>query len=121
MNSPGQRPGVPIQWNISPEGAEHLPLLCSATDLLRERFRNRTREPLSVIMACINPHRLGLTRSLESALAIKVYRSTVSNKHVLVKPIVVSHEHPHQLCSYAAALVIWEHNQVRIIDDQIAV
>jgi hypothetical protein len=49
-----------------------------------------------MVMAWINPHRLGLPSALESALAVKLNRSTVSNKHVLVKAIVTCHEHLHQ-------------------------
>src|SRR5215213_1621817 len=45
----------------------------------------------SVVMACINPHRLGLPGALKSALAVKVYGSPVGNEHVLVKAIVTRH------------------------------
>src|SRR5882672_7694524 len=47
----------------------------------------------SVVMACINPHRLGLPGAIESTLAVKVYRTAVGDEHVLVKAIVTCHEH----------------------------
>jgi len=48
-----------------------------------------------MVMASINPHRFGLPSALESALAVKVYGSTVGNEHVLVKATVTCHEHLH--------------------------
>src|SRR5688572_25823260 len=72
-------------------------------------------------MAGINPHRFGLPSALESALAIKVYGSSVGNEHVLVKTIVSCHEHLHQARPDASALILWKHEQVWVVNDQAAV
>jgi hypothetical protein len=63
----------------------------------------------SVIMACINPHRLGFARSLESTLAIEIQSAAISNKHVLMKSLVARHKPAHQHCANATPLIFWQH------------
>ncbi len=75
----------------------------------------------SMIMTCVNPHRLGFSRALESALAIKVLGTPIGNEHVLVKTRIARHQPPHKLRANPPALILWQDEQVRIIDDQVTV
>ena len=75
----------------------------------------------SMIMACINPHRLCFTGALKPALAIKIESASISDKHVLMKSLVPQHKPPHELGANAAALITWKHEHVRVIDDQVPV
>ena len=74
-----------------------------------------------MVMACINLHRLGFSCALKSTLAIKVDRSSVSDEHVLVKASVTRHEHLHQPRPDASPLKLWKHEQVRVVNNQVAV
>ena len=76
---------------------------------------------LSVLVACVNPHRLAFAGALESALAVKFNRPSVSNERVLVKAIVARHEHLHQTPPDAAPLILWQHEQMRVVNNQITV
>src|SRR5262245_48769371 len=74
-----------------------------------------------MIVTRINPHRLGFARALETALAIKIQSTAISDEHVLVESLVTRHEPSHQLCADATSLILWQHQQVRIIDYQVTV
>src|ERR1051325_9949783 len=76
---------------------------------------------LLVVVAGINPHRLGLTRSLESALPVEIPSAPIGDEYVLMKSIILLHESVHQLGADAAALVFWQHEQMGIVNDQIAI
>src|ERR1700686_4431625 len=75
----------------------------------------------SVIMACINPHRLSAACTLKSALAVKVQGAPVRDEDVLMKSLIPRHEATHELCADAAPLIIWKHEQMRIVNDQIPI
>ena len=72
-------------------------------------------------MACINPHRLSLTGAIESAFAIKVDRSPIGEKDVLMKVLVSLLKRLHQMRPDALALVFRKHKQMRIENNQVAV
>ena len=74
-----------------------------------------------VVVACVNPHRLGFTRARESTLAVEIHRSCIGNQHVLVESLVARHEPPHEFRADAPTLVVRQHEQVRIINDQVTV
>jgi hypothetical protein len=88
----------------------------------RERVKSGNGSVFSsMIMTCINPHRLGLACALESALAIKIQRTAIRHKHVLMKSLVTSHEAAHQLGADASSLILWQNQQVRIIHHEMTV
>src|ERR1700680_4616568 len=72
----------------------------------------------SGVMACINPHRLSPARTLKSALAVKVQGAPVRDEDVLMKSLIPRHEATHELRADAAPLIIWKHEQMRIVNDQ---
>src|SRR5271170_8089467 len=74
-----------------------------------------------MVMACVNPHGLGLARTLESAPAIKIHSASICDEHLLVESLVASHEPLHQLSADAASLIPRKHEQVRVVNDQAAV
>src|SRR5262245_12206684 len=75
----------------------------------------------SMVMACVNPHRLSLACALESALAVEIQRAAIRNQHVLMKSCVTRHEMAHQLGADATSLILWQHEQMRIVNYQMAV
>src|ERR1700736_3378301 len=75
----------------------------------------------SVVMACINPHRLSPACTLKSALAVKVESTPVCDEDVLVKSLIARQEPPHEFCADATPLIIREHKQMRIVNDQITI
>jgi len=75
----------------------------------------------SVVVTCINPHRLGLTRALKSTLAVEIHRPSIGNQHMLMESLVARHEPAHEFRADAPTLVVRQHEQVRIINDQVTV
>jgi hypothetical protein len=80
-----------------------------------------SRGGLSVVMASINPHRLRLPGSLESTLAIKIQSSAISDKHVLVKSLIPCHKPSHKFGADATTLIVWKHEHVGVVNDQITI
>src|SRR5438128_5216711 len=75
----------------------------------------------SVIMTFVNPHRFGLASALKSALAVEIQSPSIGNKHVLMKSLIARHQSSHELCADTTALIFRQHEQVRIVNDQVAV
>ena len=74
-----------------------------------------------MVMTCINPHRLRLSRTFESALAIKIQSSAISDKHVLVKSLIPCHKPSHKFGADATTLIVWKHEHVGVVNDQITI
>ena len=75
----------------------------------------------SVIMAHVNPHGLGFARSLESTFAIEIQSAPVRSEHMLVESLITRHEAAHQLCANAAPLVLWQYQQMRIVNNEVTI
>jgi len=74
-----------------------------------------------VVMACINPHRFGLSSALESELAVEVECASIGGEHVLVKAVVASHESPHKFGADATPLILGMNEKMRVINNEVAV
>lgn len=74
-----------------------------------------------MVVASVNPHGFGFSGPFKAALAVKIDRTAISDKHVLVKALVVIHEHLHQAGANSPLLIIREDQEMGIIHDEKAV
>ena len=74
-----------------------------------------------VIVAGVNPHRLGFAGADEPALFVEFGGLAVRNENLLVKSIVPRHQHAHELPANATALVIGMNDEMRVVDDEVPV
>jgi hypothetical protein len=63
---------------------------------------------MSMVVARINPHRLGFACTLKSALAVEVEGTSVCDEYLLVKTFVTNHEPTHEFHTNSAPLIIWK-------------
>jgi len=75
----------------------------------------------SVIMACINPHRLGLAGTLKSTLAVEIHCATVGEERVLVEVFIRGHKSSHKFRPNTMPLIFRQHEQMRIKHHQVPV
>jgi hypothetical protein len=74
-----------------------------------------------VVVTGINPHRLRLASTFESAFPIEFDGAAIRHQHVLMKPQIPAHESAHNLRANPALLIVWKDEQMRIVNDQIPI
>lgn len=74
-----------------------------------------------MVMASVNPHRLGLSGTLKTELPVEIKSPSIGNDHVLVEAFVASHESVHKPGADTTPLVVGMDEKMRVIDDKVAV
>ena len=75
----------------------------------------------SVVVAGVNPHRLGFAGALETVFTIELHGTPVRYEDVLMKSLVTCQEHLHQSRANAAPLVLRKHEHVGVVNDEVSV
>src|SRR5882672_4314523 len=77
--------------------------------------------PLPMFPALEHPHRSGFARALEPAFTVERDRLRLGDQDVLVKSAISLHQSFHQLSSNAPTLELGQHQEMRVIHDQVSI
>lgn len=76
---------------------------------------------VSVIVASVNPHRLGFSGAREAAFSIELDRAAIGDQNVLVKPLVFRNQSAQDFRPDPLTLAIGMNKQMRVVDDKKAI